>query len=113
VKLLQPRRFFDQRGEFVKTYAATVLQTVGIDFVVREHFFFVSRRGVLRGMHFQVASHDHGKLVYCMTGTVIAVVVDLRSGSPTYGKHTAFDLSDTNRSMAYIPSGCRRDLAIA
>jgi dTDP-4-dehydrorhamnose 3,5-epimerase len=102
---LQPRVFTDHRGEFVKTYHDQTFRELGLPFETREEFFSTSRQHVLRGMHFQIPPADHVKLVYCITGAVLDVVLDLRRQSPTYGQAVAEELSAANRRAFYIPSG--------
>jgi dTDP-4-dehydrorhamnose 3,5-epimerase len=105
LKLLQARSFKDERGEFVKPYNDEVFQNLGMPLVPREIVFSVSRKDVLRGMHFQTPDSDHQKLVTCAAGAIIDVVVDIRKGSPTFGKHAAFGLTETNRHTLLIPRG--------
>lgn len=105
VKVLRPFVFEDGRGCFVKPFHEGQLAQHGIAMVVREEFFSVSAAGVLRGMHFQVPPHAHQKLVYCVSGRVLDVVLDLRKGAPTYGQSAAFELSGTNRHVVHIPVG--------
>jgi dTDP-4-dehydrorhamnose 3,5-epimerase len=103
--LLQPKIFTDDRGDFVKTYHQSAFADLGFEFHTAEEFFSTSRKGVLRGMHFQLPPHDHAKLVYCIAGRIIDVVVDLRKSSATYGRAASAELSEANRMMFYIPSG--------
>lgn len=105
VKILAPKRVADARGEFVKTMHEGALATLGIQFIVREEFFSVSSRGVLRGMHFQSPPHDHQKIVYCPNGRVLDVLLDLRKASGGYGRCASFELSQANRHLVYIPKG--------
>jgi len=95
----------DNRGSFVKTFHAPTFRKLGLcsDFV--EEYYSVSHQGVIRGMHFQLPPHDHVKVVYCTSGTVMDVVVDLRKGSPTFGKFAEFELSAEKGNMVYIPKG--------
>ena len=102
---LEPKIFTDHRGAFVKTYHGPVFQELGIPFEAKEEFFSTSHRGVLRGMHFQLPPADHAKLVYCIVGAVLDVVLDLRRQSPTYGQACSLELSETNRRAFYIPTG--------
>lgn len=102
---ITPKRVRDARGEFVKPYHRKAFEDAGIVFEPREEFFSVSHKGVLRGMHFQAPPMDHAKLVYCIEGEVLDVVVDIRRKSPTYGKTAAFLLSRENRDCLYIPRG--------
>lgn len=104
-KVLRPFVFEDDRGNFVKTFHEAQLAAHGIEMVVREEFFSTSARGVLRGMHFQVPPHAHQKLVFCITGRVLDVLLDLRTGSSTFGRSAAFELSAANRHVVHIPVG--------
>lgn len=105
VKLLESPAFGDVRGEFVKTFHAVVFEGAGIPFTSRESFYSSSRRGVIRGMHFQLPPHAHNKLVYCVTGRVLDVVVDLRRTSPTFKRVAMAELSRVNRRQMYVPIG--------
>lgn len=105
VHLLQPKVFTDNRGDFVKTYHTGAFAELGISFTPVEEFFSTSHKGVLRGMHFQLPPHDHAKLVYCIRGRVLDVLLDLRKNSPTYGKTASAELSRENHHQFYIPSG--------
>lgn len=105
VRVLRPFVFEDERGNFVKPFHEARLAEHGIAMTMREEFFSTSAAGVLRGMHFQVPPHAHQKLVYCITGRVLDVVLDLRRGSPTYGRSAGFELSAANRHVVHIPVG--------
>ncbi len=105
VKILRPFVFEDARGNFVKPFHEDQLAKHGIEMTVREEFFSTSAAGVLRGMHFQVPPHAHQKLVYCITGKVLDVLLDLRKDSPTFGKSIGFELSAANRHLVHIPVG--------
>lgn len=104
-KILEPFVHRDERGDFVKTYHEEQLAGVGLEMVVREEFFSSSGRGVLRGMHFQVPPHAHQKLVYCISGRVLDVFLDIRRGSPTYGRAAGVELSAVNRQLLFLPVG--------
>ncbi len=103
----QVRPFFaeDVRGTFVKTFHAERFTALGLPTEWREEYYSSSRKGVIRGMHFQTPPHDHEKLVYCMQGRVLDVVVDLRKGSPTYGRHLAVELDASRGHGLMIPKG--------
>ncbi len=103
--VLQPRIFLDLRGSFVKTFHAGLFRELGIEFHPVEEFFSVSRKHVVRGMHFQLPPEDHAKLVYCVTDRVLDVVVDLRKVAPTYGQTFTRELSAENRELLFIPCG--------
>jgi dTDP-4-dehydrorhamnose 3,5-epimerase len=103
--LLQPRVFCDNRGDFVKTFHVGLFRELGIEFNPVEEFFSTSHKGVLRGMHFQLPPYDHDKLVYCVRGRVLDVLLDLRKGSATYGQTTSAELARENHQQYYIPKG--------
>ena len=105
VKILRPFVFEDTRGNFVKPFHEDQLAAHGIAMTVREEFFSNSAAGVLRGMHFQIPPHAHQKLVYCITGKVLDVLLDLRRDSSSFGKSTSFELSAANRHVVHIPAG--------
>lgn len=105
LKLIQPRIFTDVRGIFVKTFHADLFEHLGMEFQPREEFFSVSHRNVVRGMHFQLPPAAHSKLVYCVAGRVLDVVVDLRLASVTFGRCTSRELSAENREMFFMPVG--------
>jgi dTDP-4-dehydrorhamnose 3,5-epimerase len=102
---LEPKTFTDQRGDFVKTFHETALRELGLPFEIKEEFYSTSHKNVVRGMHFQLPPADHIKLVYCLKGAVLDVVVDLRRNSPTFGRAHAEELSETNHRGFYIPAG--------
>lgn len=99
------RRFEDDRGFFVETYKGSEFMAAGIteDFVQDNHSR--SRKGVLRGLHFQRDPHAQGKLVRAVSGVVWDVAVDIRPGSASYGAWCAVELSGDNGLMLYLPAG--------
>jgi dTDP-4-dehydrorhamnose 3,5-epimerase len=105
VFVLKPNVFEDARGSFVKTYHEDLFASCGIRFAPKEEFFSVSRKNVLRGMHFQRPPAAHDKLVYCPVGKVLDVVLDLRA-SAKRGLFISRELSASNREMLFIPRGC-------
>ena len=104
VLVVEPRVFEDVRGFFFESWNRRAFAEAGIDadFVQDNHSR--SRRGVLRGLHYQVL-HAQGKLVRVTVGEVFDVAVDLRRSSPTFGRHVAMTLSAANRRMLFIPPG--------
>lgn len=105
VKLITLKSILDERGWFLKTFHAPSFATVGLCTEFPESFASLSKRDVIRGMHFQMPPHDHTKLVRCQTGTMLDVVLDIRIGSQTYGEHQAFSLDGDYPQCLYIPSG--------
>lgn len=95
----------DARGVFVKTFHDTNLKASGIDFVLKESYFSLSKKDVIRGMHFQTPPHQHSKIVFCPQGAILDVIVDLRKDSPTFMQHYATELSAENHKAYYIPEG--------
>lgn len=96
----------DERGWFAETYKRSVFQAAGIpDAFVQDNHAMSAQTGVLRGLHFQDVPHEQGKLVRCVRGEVFDVAVDIRRGSPTYGKWHSERLSDSNRRLLWIPPG--------
>jgi len=102
---IQPQIFKDNRGMFIKTFHEDVFKQFALrtDFV--EEYYSVSKKNVLRGLHFQTPPAAHTKLVYCTQGMVLDAVVDLRKGSSTYGEFMLFQLSAGKANMVYIPEG--------
>jgi dTDP-4-dehydrorhamnose 3,5-epimerase len=105
VILIQPKHFADPRGWFMETYRASVFAANGIEAAFVQDNCSVSKRGVLRGLHFQRAPKAQGKLVRVVQGKIYDVAVDLREGSPTYGRWVGEVLSAENRRLVYVPPG--------
>lgn len=97
--------FTDSRGLFVKTFHEATLAKLGIHFGLRESYFSVSKKDVIRGMHFQLPPHQHSKIVLCPQGAILDVIVDLRKDSPTYRQFQTQELSAENHKAFYIPEG--------
>jgi len=95
----------DQRGSFVKTFHDTSFREQGISFELKESYYSISHKDVIRGMHFQLPPHQHSKVVWCPQGAILDVIVDLRKDSATYGKFYAHELSAGNNLAYYIPEG--------
>lgn len=95
----------DARGCFVKVFHRQAFAAAGLNADYPEEFYSVSHRGVIRGLHFQWPPMDQAKLVYCVDGEVQDAVLDLRLGSPSYGRHALIELSAQAGNMVYIPRG--------
>lgn len=95
----------DNRGGFVKTFHKESFEKLGLNTDFQESFYSINNKGVIRGMHFQTPPHDHDKLVYCTNGSLIDVILDIRTDSPTYGKYASIELSGDNFRAIYIPKG--------
>src|SRR5215831_16988980 len=94
VLLITPKRHGDARGWFAETWSRKTLAQAGIeaDFV-QDNQAFNARKGTLRGLHFQAAPHPQAKLVRCLRGAILDVAVDVREGSPTFGKWVSAELT--------------------
>ena len=95
----------DNRGNFTKTYNNDFLKKAELCFNIKESYFSISKKDVIRGMHFQLPPHDHEKFVYVVKGGVMDVILDMRKKSKTYGKAIAIELNDSNHRSIYIPKG--------
>jgi dTDP-4-dehydrorhamnose 3,5-epimerase len=106
VLLLRPRYFPDTRGYFVETYNRRAAQAAGLaaDFI-QDNQAFSHKRGTVRALHFQVPPHAQAKLVRVLRGAVYDVAVDLRAGSPTYGRWTAVTLTAQGGEQIFVPRG--------
>jgi len=104
VGLIQPNLIGDERGFFVETYRRGEFGELGITEQMVQDNHSRSKHGIVRGMHFQIGE-GASKLVRCGRGEVVDVVVDLRTGSPTFGEWEAFELSDENGRIVYCPIG--------
>lgn len=102
----------DTRGMFVKTLHKKTLQDLGLESELAESFYSTNQRGVIRGMHFQRPPFDHAKIVYCTSGKLIDVVLDIRIGSPTFGKAVEIELSGDNYKAVYMPKGVAHGFAV-
>src|ERR1035441_1814584 len=91
--IIQPKTFDDARGQFVKVYHERTFTSRGIDFHPVEEFYTVSHKNVIRGMHFQTPPASHDKLVWCVKGHILDVIVDLRKGSPAFGRCDALEMN--------------------
>jgi dTDP-4-dehydrorhamnose 3,5-epimerase len=102
--LFEPATFGDERGFFCETYRRSVFAELGIAEEMVQDNQSRSRRGVVRGMHFQIGD-GAAKLVRCARGEIFDVVVDLRRDSPSYGEWEGFELTGENMRVAYCPIG--------
>ncbi|AJA47774.1 dTDP-4-dehydrorhamnose 3,5-epimerase [Clostridium pasteurianum DSM 525 = ATCC 6013] len=104
VYIIEPQVFGDNRGYFMETYNEDEFKSAGLDMTFVQDNQSKSKKGVLRGLHFQT-EHSQGKLVRVISGEVFDVAVDLRKDSKTYGKWVGVKLSDENKKQFYIPEG--------
>jgi len=102
--IIEPRVFEDERGYFLETHNLQEFQTAGIDCTFVQDNLSFSRKGILRGLHFQ-KTQPQAKLVQAVAGRIFDVAVDLRPGSDTFGKWSGVILSEENKRQLFIPQG--------
>ncbi|WP_284876372.1 dTDP-4-dehydrorhamnose 3,5-epimerase [Brevundimonas sp. MEB006b] len=103
---LKPRRYGDARGWFAETYSVQFARAAGIDVAfVQDNQSFSSAKGTVRGLHFQRPPHDQAKLVRCLRGSIMDYAVDIRRGSPTYGRFVQARLTAEGGEQLFIPIG--------
>jgi dTDP-4-dehydrorhamnose 3,5-epimerase len=100
-----PKIIDDVRGRFVKIFHEPSYAALGLETNFAEEYYSISHNNVIRGLHFQVPPMDHVKIVYCLEGHALDVVLDLRVESPTFGQFDIFELDSSNPSSIYIPKG--------
>ena len=105
VLLIETGCFFDDRGFFSETYSKAVWQDAGFREDLVQDNLSLSKKGTLRGMHYQLEPHGMGKLVRALTGAVFDVGIDLRDGSPTFGKWFGQELNAANKLALWFPAG--------
>lgn len=104
--LIDPKVFSDERGYFLETFNELKYKEIlGSQYTFVQDNLSLSAKGVLRGLHFQLAPYSQGKLVQVLKGKVLDVAVDIRIDSPTYGHYQSVELSDTNHLQFWIPPG--------
>lgn len=106
VKIIRPRKHGDARGFFSETYSQRSLAEAGIDTVfVQDNHAFSAEKGTVRGLHFQTEPFAQDKLVRVVRGAILDVVVDIRRGSPTYGRHVSAVISAQEWNQILVPKG--------
>lgn len=102
---IKPPIFKDARGKFVKLFHKDMFESYGLNSVYGEEYYSISSKGVIRGLHFQKPPQAHVKLVSCISGVILDVVVDLRKDSKTFKQFFSLELSSAKGNMLYIPEG--------
>ena len=106
VFILEPQVFGDHRGWFMESWSEKNMKDIGLDVnFVQDNQSFTAKKGTLRGIHYQQNPMAQAKLVRVVRGAVVDVAIDLRKGSPTYGKWTSVELSAENKRQFFIPKG--------
>jgi dTDP-4-dehydrorhamnose 3,5-epimerase len=103
--VLNPTVHGDHRGFFIESYNANTLKELGISYTFVQDNRSFSKKGILRGLHFQTGESAQTKLVTCLSGKVLDVVVDMRQGSKTYGQHFSIELCSEKKNQLLIPRG--------
>jgi dTDP-4-dehydrorhamnose 3,5-epimerase len=107
VRLIEPDTFSDERGHFLRAFCAREFHEAGIRWsVVQANLAGSRHKGTLRGLHYQAAPHEEGKLMRCIKGAIFDLVLDIRPDSDSFGKWYGAELSASNASMLYVPPGC-------
>ena len=111
--IIEPKVFGDERGFFFESFRSDEFrrEVADVEFV-QENESWSARRGVLRGLHFQKGASAQAKLVWVVKGRVQDVAVDIREGSPTFGKYVSVEISGDNHRMIYIPRGFAHGFAV-
>ena len=103
--IVEPKVFGDARGYFFESYSEKIMADAGIQTLFRQDNQSFSKYGVIRGLHFQRYPHAQTKLIRVVEGAIYDVVLDLRNGSPTFGKWFGIELTAQNNKQLYIPQG--------
>lgn len=112
VFILTPKRFGDRRGFFSESWNRQTFAEAGVDVdFVQDNHSLSEKAGTVRGLHFQAPPHAQAKLVRCGRGSLVDVVVDIRKGSPAYGKWIAIELTFDNGKQVFVPEGCLHGFA--
>ena len=112
VVIIEPRIFNDERGYFYESFSLREFEEKVCRTTFVQDNQSKSSYGVLRGLHFQKPPYSQSKLVRCIKGAVLDVAVDIRKGSPTFGKHVAVELSEENHRQLFIPRGFAHGFAV-
>lgn len=113
VLIIEPRVFGDERGYFFESYnKAEFARATGLNIDFVQDNESRSRYGVLRGLHYQKEPYAQSKLVRCGRGRVLDVAVDIRKGSPTFGKYVATELTEDNHRQFFLPRGCAHGFVV-
>ena len=103
--IFEPKVFEDARGYFFESYNASVCKEEGVEIVFVQDNQAKSNYGVIRGLHYQLEPHAQTKFIRALSGTILDVVVDIRQGSPTFGKVFSIELSAENKKQLLVPAG--------
>lgn len=105
LKILNSKIFQDSRGEFIKVFNDVFFKEHGMEIEIKESYYSISHKNVIRGMHFQKPPYDHVKLVFVTSGSILDVVLDMRKNSKTFGKYFSINLKANDGQILLIPKG--------
>jgi len=105
ILILTPKIYSDERGSFFESFRQNIFRDYGIDYNFVQENISRSVHGTIRGLHYQVGELAQGKLCQVLKGRVLDVAVDIRFGSPTFGKYVSVELSDENHNILWMPPG--------
>lgn len=103
--VIRSKEFYDERGVFLKLYDRNILGSRNVNPLFVEDYTSISKKGVVRGLHYQLAPYSQAKLVHCTRGMVFDAMIDLRRSSNTFGKWHSLILSEDNRLSVFVPRG--------
>lgn len=106
LKLIYPEVSIDSRGEFIKNFNSDLFEHYHLETTIKESYFSVSNKNVIRGMHFQKPPFAHAKFISVIRGSIMDVVVDLRKSSPAFGRYFSVEISSEKPVIVYVPMGC-------
>lgn len=109
--IIQSHRREDHRGSFARMFCQQEFNELGIDFhIVQSNFSFTDRKGTIRGLHYQIDGAEEEKLVTCIKGSFLDVIIDLRCTSGSFGSYFMVELSESNEKSIFVPKGCAHGL---
>ena len=112
VYIIKPDVFNDSRGFFYEMFNEKKYSSIGISVQFVQDNISLSKKGTIRGLHYQLNPYSQAKLIHVIKGAVLDVVVDLRKNSPTYGKHFSLELTEENKLQLYIPRGMAHGFSV-
>jgi len=110
--IIEPKVYEDPRGYFLESYSSKIFTNSGIDTHFVQDNESKSTKGVLRGLHYQLAPYSQTKLIRVISGKILDVALDIRKGSPTFGQHFSIELSGENKHQLFIPKGFAHGFAV-
>jgi len=103
--LVRPKRHEDSRGSFIETFSQAAFAEAGLPHFMQDNESLSRKRGTVRGLHFQTDPFAQAKLIRCTQGSMFDVAIDIRRGSPTFGRHVALTMSADDPALMFVPVG--------